>query len=121
MILSYEEAFGFTPIVKDLTDVLDVQNTIGRDLTQELYGQEDTPFYKDGSIITCGLFLLAILIAFFLLRKLAPAKLANFYSVFQKILIIAAVLFTFWMFRYEVTTTHPHQCLDRWYGEVVRC
>lgn len=103
-----------------------------RDPTQLLFEIENIPFYKDGSVIAGGIFLLAILIAFFLLKKFAPAKLANLYSVFyiigrwiarnfQKILIIAAVAFTFWMFRYEVTATHPHQCLDRWTGEVTHC
>ena len=93
---------------------------------------DNIPFYKDSSIITGGIFLLAILIIFFFLKKYAPAKLVNLYSVyciigrwvvknFQKILIIAAVLFIFWMFRYEAFSTRPTRCLDRWYGEVVSC
>jgi hypothetical protein len=106
-----------TPNVKDLTNILDEKSTVGRNLTDELVLEpiaDSIPFYKDSSFIAGGLFLLVILIAIFLLRKMSPSKLAIFNSFFLKILIISVVMFSFWMFRYEVTATHPHQCLDRW-------
>ena len=93
----------------------------GENLTSAFTAQENIPFYKDVLVIGGGLCLLAVLISILFLRRLAPTKLASFYLIFQKLLILAALLFIFWMFRYEVTPTHPHQCLDRWKGEVVRC
>ena len=94
-----------------------LQNQVdGENLTSMFTAQENIPF-----IIGGGLCLLTVLISILLLRKLEPTKLASFYLILQKLLIMAALLFTFWMFRYEITPTHPHQCLDRWKGEVVRC
>lgn len=87
-----------------------------KDFIPNLNAQESV---QEGFVIS-GI-LIAILISLFFLKKLSHTKLVILYSVFQKILIITLVLFAFWMYRYEVTSAHPPQCLDRWLGKLVSC
>lgn len=73
-------------------------------------------YYLEGS-----LFLLAIFAGYLIFRKLSKERLLTLYSVLQRLFLVVLVIVALWMFRYEVTPTHPHQCLDRWVGQVVNC
>jgi hypothetical protein len=110
---------------RNLFDLDDVkkQNTNDRDLNSESVGftpVEKPLSFTDGLITAGGIFFL-ITVGYIILRKQPQPRVLKIYSVFQNLLIIATILFAFWMFRYDVTSGIPIRCLDRWQGVVGSC
>lgn len=71
--------------------------------------------------LVAGSVFILILVGYFILRNLSKDNFKIMYSLIKRLFALFIILFVLWMFRYEVTPTHPHQCLDRWIGEVVSC